>query len=173
MKKIAVLFSAIIMVFCCGCYEVELDLPESYEITNGFGETYTVEYRERNGFPDTGVDYSISSGDKKLIEYGGGDYKNLYTTKPSEVLFLFKNGASEYYYLRSEDYCYIFGGEYDFFKKSLRLYADWSSASELEKNNAFDFAKKLRMAFKKEELRSLFESAGYDSALIIALFDLK
>ena len=80
MKKITVFLFALVMLLCCGCYEAELDPPESYEITNGSGESYTVEYRGRNGFPDTGVDYSISSGDKMLIEYCGGDYKNIYTT---------------------------------------------------------------------------------------------
>ena len=96
MRKLMILIAALLVGALCGCYEAELDPPESYEMTNGSGETYTIEYGETNGFPDHGVEYSISSEGKLLIKYGGGDYKYLDETKPAEVLFLFSSDFKVY-----------------------------------------------------------------------------
>ncbi len=171
-KKIICLFSVLLLTACTREYRP----TESYTLKNNLNENYTIEYTETSGFPDTLVDIVIYHSEKKIADYWGGDYKDIETLKPQEIIFLCNTSEYELYYIGNEDINYIFiNGENDFgFRyNKVDLHTDFIDyAKETQEYRYLKLAEDLQNNFTESELKEKFEKCGYDYSAVMYLYNL-
>ena len=153
------------------------DYPtESYTLVNNLNELYTIEYTETSGMPDNGVYIEIHNFEKSIAYYHGGDYKDIETLKPQEIIFLCNTNEYELYYIGNEDINYIFiNGENDlgFRYNRVNLHTDFIDyAKKTQEYRYLKLAEDLQNNFTESELKEKFEKCGYDYTAIMYLYDL-
>ncbi len=144
------------------------------KVTNALGESYTVKYKETSGFPDQGLDIVISSN-LTLLKYST-DYDGL-TIVPNRILRLFCENDTEYYFVGSEKYDFIFAydtrarnGKRLNFKQRDALTEE--QAERIHSQN-LEIAETLRRNITRGDLSEKFRSCGYDNELALKIYDYK
>ena len=163
----------IILLTACSAKEYP---TQSYTLTNNYNETYTIEYTEKSGFPENCVDFVIYHSEKKIADYGAGDYDGVLKAQPQELLYLLNVNDYELYFMGCEygDYILV-NGENDLGFNYDRAEINIESidyAKETHKEKYFKLAEDLKNSYTESELKEKFVKCGYDYTAIMYLYDL-
>lgn len=173
LKKAYLLLLPFLCIFLFSC--AVQDYPTyTYQIVNGLGEDYLVNYCEQTNYPENNTRVKIFRGKKKVIDYNGGSYNGCDSYIPSQILYICSSGGVDYYYLNSQVAEYLVADGVIDMKTNynmLVLNKDQNEMTEEERNTYSKISGIIRSAVSAADVESLFAGCGYNSAAFMMFFN--
>lgn len=171
-KSVFVFISAVMCLLLVGCGAN--DYPTyTYELYNGLGESYIVNYCEQVSYPKHTTHVRVFSGKNKISDYDGGEYTSCDSYTPDQVMYVCTKDKVDYYYLRNQLDEYIVADgvssirmNYNMMK--LGLYEP--EMDDFEKRTYSKLADILRAAITADEAQARFDACGYYSGSFMQLY---
>lgn len=160
-----------IFLFSCGIR----DYPTyTYELKNGLGEEYLVNYCEQTNYPENNTRVKVFKGKEKIIDYNGGSYTGCDSYTPSQIMLICSSDNVDYYYIRSQLAEYIIADGVIDMKVSynmLKLGKSKAEMSDEEKKTYLKLAGTMRSAISAENAAARFADCGYDASSFLLLYN--
>ncbi|MCR5599586.1 MAG: hypothetical protein K6G33_02435 [Ruminococcus sp.] len=172
LRSILLLFSVVICVFLVGCGD--MDYPTyTYEISNGLGENYLVNYCEQVSYPEHTTRVKVFKETNKVSDYDGGAYTGCNSYTPSQVMYICSKDKVDYYYLRTQCGEYVAADGVSSIRMNYNMMQLGQSNAEmddLDKRNCSKLASNLREAISAEAVMWRFNACGYSSDNFMQLY---
>lgn len=146
----------------------------SYELQNGLGEDYLINYCEQTDYPENITRVKVFREKDKISDYNGGAYSGCDSYIPSQIMFVCNSDKVDYYYLRTQSGEYIVADGVADLKMNfnmLLLGKNTSDMSETEKNTYKKLAETVRNAVSADSIRKKFLDCGYNSSVFMTFYD--
>lgn len=161
------------LLLLCGC--TVQDYPVyTYEINNGLGEAYLVNYCEQTDYPDNNTRIKVFKGKDKVGDYEGGAYTGCDSYIPSQIMFLCRSGDVDFYYIRTQQGEYIAADGMIDLKMKFNMMCISSDVSQLKQSDKQAYAKlaaMIRGAVSAQDAQKRFSDCGYSSDSFTAFYN--
>lgn len=172
-RKAAVLFIPLLCIFLAGCGLQ--DYPTyTYELTNGLGEKYLINYCEQTDYPENVTRVKIFREKNKIGDYNGGAYTGCDSYIPSQMMFLCSDGSVDYYYMRSQIGEYIVADGIADLKLNSNMMSLGRSVPDMtdtERSTYKKLAEIVRGAVSAETAQEHFSECGYNSSEFMTFYN--
>lgn len=160
-----------LFLFSCGLQ----DYPTyTYELSNGLGEKYLVNYCEQTNYPDNITRVKVFKEKHKISDFEGGAYTGCDSYVPSQVMLICSSDGVDYYYIRSHFGEYIAADGLADLKMNFNMMlisGDVSELKDTEKHTYSKLAGLIRDAVSADEAKKRFSDCGYSSEKFIAFYN--
>ena len=146
----------------------------TYQIVNGLGEDYLVNYCEQTNYPENNTRVKVFRGKKKVIDYNGGSYEGCNSYTPSQIMFICQSGGVDYYYLKSQLAEYLVAdGMVDMKTNYNMLILDKNTVemTEDERRTYSKVSETIRSVISAADAERLFADCGYSSAAFMLFYN--
>ena len=172
LRKIIILILPVLCLMLSGCGLQ--DYPTyTYELTNGLGEKYLINYCEQTDYPENNTRVKIFRGKDKVSDYNGGAYSDCDSYKPSQIMLICSADDVDYYYLRTQSGEYIVADGIADLKMEFNMLLINRPLSDMSDSDKKTYAK-LAEIFRKnvagETADKRFSDCGYDPSGFRALY---
>ena len=172
LRRALLLMPFMIMLLCsCGIQ----DYPTyTYELSNGLGEKYLVNYCEQSGYPDNTTRIKIFKEKHKISDYECGAYTGCDSYIPSQVMLICSSDGVDYYYIRSQSGEYVAADGLADLKMNFNMMSISQDVSELkdtEKHTYSKLAGLIRNAVPEDAAKKRFLDCGYSSVNFTAFYN--
>jgi hypothetical protein len=173
LKKAYMLLLPFLCIFFFGC-SVQ-DYPTyAYQVINGLGEEYLVNYCEQTNYPENNTRVKVFSGKRKIIDYNGGSYSGCNSYTPSQIMFICKSGDVDYYYMSSQLGEYLVADGMIDMKSNynmLILNKDKNEMTADERNTYANISSAIRSAVSAADAEGRFAACGYSSEAFMVFYN--
>lgn len=173
LRRAAVFLITLFCLFLSGCGLQ--DYPTyTYELTNGIGEKYLINYCEQTDYPENVTRVKIFREKDKISDYSGGAYTGCDSYIPSQIMFLGNADRVDYYYMRSQIGEYIVADGLADLKLNFNMMLLSRSVSDMtdtEKNTYKKLSENIRGAVNAETVQKRFSDCGYNSSVFMAFYN--
>ena len=145
-----------------------------YELSNGLGEKYLVNYCEQTNYPDNITRIKVFKDKHKISDFEGGAYTGCDSYVPSQVMLICSSDGVDYYYIRSQFGEYIAADGLADLKMNFNMMlisGDVSELKDTEKHTYSKLAGLIRDAVSADAAAKRFSDCGYSSERFIAFYN--
>ncbi|MBO4494047.1 MAG: hypothetical protein J5724_06625 [Ruminococcus sp.] len=145
----------------------------TYELTNGIGEKYLVNYCEQTNYPENLTRVKVFKDKDKISDYNGGAYTNSDSYIPSQIMSLGSFENVDYYYFRTQTGEYIVADGVVDIKLNFNMLFISKPVPEMtdaEKRSYAKLAEIIRNAVTEEYIEKQFSACGYSSDIFMAFY---
>ncbi len=161
----------LLLLYSCGLQ----DYPTyTYELSNGLGEKYLVNYCEQTNYPDNITRIKVFKEKHKISDFEGGAYSGCDSYIPSQVMLICSSDGVDYYYIRSQFGEYIAADGLADLKMNFNMMSisrDVSELKDTEKHTYSKLAGLIRGAVSAENAKKRFADCGYSSDSFMAFYN--
>ncbi|WP_155250197.1 hypothetical protein [Ruminococcus flavefaciens] len=173
LKKAYLLLLPFLCIFLFGC--AVQDYPTyTYQIVNGLGEDYLVNYCEQTNYPENNTRVKVFRGKKKVIDYNGGSYSGCNSYTPSQIVFICKSGDVDYYYMKSQLAEYLVADGMVDLKTNYNMLLLNKNKGEMTDDERKVYSRTsaaVRSAISAENVEKRFADCGYSSASFMLFYN--
>ena len=161
----------LLLLYSCGLQ----DYPTyTYELSNGLGEKYLVNYCEQSNYPDNITRIKVFKEKHKISDFEGGAYSGCDSYIPSQVMLICSSDGVDYYYIRSQFGEYIAADGLADLKMNFNMMSisrDVSELKDTEKHTYSKLAGLIRGAVSADTAKKRFSDCGYSSDSFMAFYN--